>query len=154
MAAKHRPLFAGEFAQHANGDYYHKLDRVNQDALNQYAKGFKPGEKTKGDYSRLTKGKIRSVEQNNYYWGVVIKMIGEETGCPTKADQEDLHKQLSAMFLVKRGKFGTYVESTTRLETDIFERYLQALRDWALEFHGIRIPLPNEVVKSDDYDYI
>ena len=66
-----------------------------------------------------------------------------------------LHDELRGIFLVKRGKLGQlYVESTTRLDTALFERYLEAIRQWALDFHGIRIPLPNEVEESDTYEKI
>ena len=131
------------------------LDSNSQKAFNEHAKKFKKGEKVKFSISRLTKKKIRSVEQNNYYWGCVIKILADDLGYVGPNEKEILHEELKAMFLVKRGKLGVpYVEKTSALGTDLFERYLQAIRDWADEFQNIKIPLPNEVESSDTYTRI
>src|SRR5712692_6391773 len=41
----------------------------------------------------------RSVQQNRYYWAVVVKIISDDTG----NDLETVHKFLKARFLPKRG---------------------------------------------------
>lgn len=131
------------------------LDSNSQQAFNEHAKKFKKGEKIKFSISRLTQKKIRSVEQNNYYWGCVIKILAEDLGYIGSNEKEILHEELKAMFLVRRGKLGVpFVERTSALSTDLFERYLAAIRDWAQEFQNIKIPLPNEVEVSDTYTRI
>ena len=47
--------------------------------------------KHEGQEIHITIGKLekkRSIYENNYYWGVVIKMFSEETGI----DQNDMHE--------------------------------------------------------------
>ena len=111
------------------------------------------GDKVKVVISSLTQKKVRSVEQNNYYRGVVIKILAEHFGYIGPGEKDDLHNQLRSMFLVKIGSLGEpTVESTTRLSTKIFELYLEAIRTWALREYQIRIPLPNEVEDADESD--
>jgi len=88
----------------------------------------------------------RSLNQNNYYWGVVLKTIGDELGYFV----EDMHKTFATMFLKQIIKIGneeieTY-KSTTKLTTDEFEDYLQKIRMFASSELDIIIPLPNEVL--------
>lgn len=92
----------------------------------------------------------RSIRQNRYYWGVVLKIVADELGY----FPEEMHHCFATMFLKKIIKIGdreveTY-NSTTRLKTDEFEDYLEKIRIFAAKELGIIIPLPNEVI---DYDY-
>lgn len=109
---------------------------------------------------------LRSYSQNAYYWGVVIKMIADHVG----DDKDAIHefcKQEFGMKKVLTVKLGTLTDvlskireslgyesleieqsvplSTTRYNTKQFEEYLDKVRWWALDFHGLHIPLPNEV---------
>jgi len=132
-----------------------KIDAKSQGSFNEYAKGFGKNQKVKVVVSGLTNIKIRSVEQNNYYWGIVLKILAEHFGYIGVDEKEELHDSLRTMFLVRTTKLGLkVVETTTKLSTELFERYLQAIRDWALHEHQCFIPKPNEVEESDDYTKI
>jgi hypothetical protein len=88
----------------------------------------------------------RSLNQNNYYWGVVVPMVGEAIG---ETDIEAVHEVLKLehnYYIAKIGGREIRVpQSTAELSTDEFERYLERARRWASEFLSIYIPLPNEV---------
>jgi hypothetical protein len=154
MAKKLRPIFVGVL-QNVMGEASIEVDPKSQDMFTEFAKTFKRWEKVKFTVTRLTKRTIRSVEQNNYYWGVVLKILSEHFGYIGLGEKEELHDSLRTMFLVRTTKLGLkVVESTTKLDTELFERYLQAVRDWAIQEHQCFIPLPNEVEESDDYTKI
>lgn len=95
----------------------------------------------------------RSLRQNAYYQGVVVKLLSEYTGYPPK----EMHNELKNKFLKKTSMFqykdkdGAYhleesisVGSTTRLNTKTFEEYLTQIRMWANVELGVFIPEPNE----------
>lgn len=91
-------------------------------------------------------GKPRSISENNYYHGVVVDMIVQET----KQDHESVHEFLRMKFLprklVELGDDAFMVAtSTTQLNTLEFEDYLTDCRQWALDFLNITIPLPNQL---------
>ena len=88
----------------------------------------------------------RSINQNNYYWGVVIKLLSDELGY----FPEEMHEVCRQKFLTT-GKFliggDEYVvtKSTGDLKTSEFEEYLSQIRIWASTME-IVIPLPNEII--------
>lgn len=82
----------------------------------------------------------RSENQNKYYWGVVIAILGNEFGY----DSEEMHEALKFKFLKKEGKLIT-VRSTASLTTTEFEVYLDKVKRWASQEYDIVIPDPNEV---------
>lgn len=86
----------------------------------------------------------RSDRQNRYYWGVVVALLAEYFGY----SREEMHEALKMKFLRKEppDKPAT-VRSTTDLSTQEFEDYLEEVRQWAAEFYGIDIPLPDEVAE-------
>jgi hypothetical protein len=98
----------------------------------------------------ITEINPRSLIQNRYYFGVVVKMIANEMG----DEPIIVHEILKAMFLeqvemVKSKKTDTVVEvrwikSSSELSTTEFEEYLEKCRKWAAEFLQLPIPLPNE----------
>ena len=91
----------------------------------------------------------RTLQQNKYYWGVVVKLIARHTG----HDPEQVHELLKQMFSPKwhllvagQSDFGTPIPtSTTRLDTVAFVEYTERCRMWANEFLGLNVPLPGEV---------
>jgi hypothetical protein len=97
--------------------------------------------------------KKRSVNQNAYYWGVVIAAITQmfrDNG--NYVDGEDVHEflklrvaKLSRMLVTPDGEVHKSLGSTTKLSTMEFEVYLERVRAWAAEY-GCFIPLPNEQV--------
>jgi len=88
---------------------------------------------------------IRSLNQNAYYWGVVIKMISDETGYSA----QEVHDILRGLFLSSEvkiaGKIVTVVKSTTDLNTKQFEDYLSEIRMWASKELSLFVPNPNQV---------
>lgn len=105
----------------------------------------------KGEYVVTVKRrrKIRSLSQNKYYWGVVVKVIGEYLG----ETKERVHDMLAALYLrdtidLKNGNTELTVKSTAKLTTDEFEVYLKQVRQWAQEELSCVIPEPNEVTNE------
>jgi len=105
------------------------------------------------------KRKRRSSEQNRYYWGVVIPEIvrglidlGNEGLQEGSEESKNTAHELLKQELLKNGeevftKDGTLFRlpsSTTKCTTVEFEEYLERVRQWAAEYLGIVIPLPNE----------
>lgn len=85
--------------------------------------------------------KPRSLNENNYYWGVVIELISESTGMTP----EETHEAMKWKFLRKQiGSIFT-VQSTSILDTISFENYVQQVRTFAGTELNINIPLPNEI---------
>jgi hypothetical protein len=93
------------------------------------------------------KRKPRSGKENNYYWGVVIDRIVLKTGSPA----DSVHDAMKLKFLlVTDEKLGVTTRSTASLSTVEMEDYLEKIREWALDWLELRIPLPNEVEVPDE----
>ncbi len=110
--------------------------------------------------------KTRSSNQNQYYWGVVIRYIQailnrDSPGTtPQQAHEfcrlEDVGKltdykvisvtevDFASGLPVQVNYVITHLKSTTKLTTLEFEAYLERVRQWALKAAGVIIPLPNE----------
>lgn len=84
--------------------------------------------------------KPRSVRENNYYWGVVIQLISDETGMTP----EEAHQAMKWQFLRKQVGNVFTVKSTAILNTLEFEDYVENVRRFAQTDLNIKIPLPNE----------
>jgi hypothetical protein len=88
----------------------------------------------------------RSLNQNSYYWYIVVAMIGQAIG---EDDAEAVHDMLKLehnYYIATVGKKEIRVPmSTAELDTAAFEAYLERVRRWASEFLSLYIPLPNEV---------
>ena len=82
----------------------------------------------------------RSLQQNRYYWGVVLKALSDDTGYSA----EEMHQLMAEKFLnYEKGEY-VFVRSTTSLNTKEFEEYLSQIRLFANTELGIFIPEPNE----------
>ena len=90
----------------------------------------------------------RSMNQNAYYWGVVIEALSEHTGYRP----EELHELMKARFL-PRGKTGTFGNgildgayvfggSTTKLTKSEMSEYTERIRQWAAQDLDFVIPDP------------
>lgn len=88
----------------------------------------------------------RTLSQNRYYWGVVLKVISDDTG----HEQEDLHEFFKKKFIPEkeiRVKDEMQVISgcTHDLTKDnFFSDYIDKIRVWYAQAGGY-IPDPNEV---------
>lgn len=93
----------------------------------------------------------RSLQQNRYYFGVVLRALKEHTGISV----DDLHDLLKFRFNPKLIQFSGIEEtkiggSTKDLTTEAFMEYIERVRLWALEdLDGLYIPLPQEVTGED-----
>ena len=90
--------------------------------------------------------KKRSNSENRYYWGVIIKVLGDEFGYIP----DEMHQVLKRLFLTYdkpnqiTGEIEFFSKSTTDLTTEQAEEYYENIRIWALSNFSILIPLPNE----------
>jgi hypothetical protein len=95
----------------------------------------------------------RSLKQNKYYWGVVLKKISDHTGY----EAEELHEMFKAKFgIVTKfdgfdGELIEYARSTKFFDTRQFSEYIDKIREFAQNKIGVYIPQPNEIT---DEDYI
>jgi len=83
-----------------------------------------------------------STPQLRYYWGVVLRILSDETG----HTQDELHWHFKSQFLgVKGDDRIMHVPSLTELSTSQMEEYVEAIRSFAALNLECRIPMPNEV---------
>lgn len=82
----------------------------------------------------------RSTNQNNYYFGVVCKVLGDYFGY----EVDDMHEALKLKFLQVGPCDVPTIKSTTKLNTSEFEDYLERIRRWAATEYSVVVPLPNE----------
>lgn len=84
--------------------------------------------------------KPRSLQENAYYWGVVIELLCGHTGYTP----EEMHDCLKAKFLPHGvDEYGLeHVKSTTKLSTVEFETYMEDIRRWASSELDVYIPDP------------
>jgi len=85
--------------------------------------------------------KDRSTPQNKYMWGVVYRLISEET----RYTIDETHDAMRIMFLANNEGALTTLKSTTKLTTVEMEAYLESVRQFAAKELSLNIPLPNEV---------
>jgi hypothetical protein len=86
----------------------------------------------------------RSLNQNRYYWGVVVDLFAQNTGYT----KEESHQELASLFLAYEAHGKRFARSTTTLTTLEFEQYTEKCRMWMQENLGIHVPLPNEVTEE------
>jgi len=88
---------------------------------------------------------LRTAAENNYYWGVIVKILSEEMGLIP----DETHELLKSLFLKKgieyKGKRWEIVGSTAKLTIKQFEEYCELCRNWAM-VQNITLPLPNEII--------
>ena len=106
---------------------------------------FDKGQKYKFECTRKQK---RTLPQNSYYFGVVLKVLSLETGHST----EDLHEYFKAEYLKEHvkmidvmGKWIVKDLSTTELDTKVFSDYIEKIRNFASSELSCYIPDANEV---------
>ena len=114
-----------------------KLD--NRELFRSYCKNF-DGKDVVVSIVEDKPGKLRTLRENKYYWGVVIPILGSNLGY----DKDDMHEALKWHFL--RDDFGTLptCKSSAKLTTTEFEDWMVAVRRWAAVEFGLNIPAPNE----------
>lgn len=103
-----------------------KLSITNRDAFLNYIRGFE-------DSNVVLSVKVlqgtRTPPQNSYYYGVVVKVLGDNFGYT----KDEMHKALKVHF---------GIDSTKTLSVDEFDDYIQRVMRWAQIEHGVYIPEP------------
>lgn len=84
----------------------------------------------------------RSINQNNYYFGVVVEILADYCGY----EREEMHEALKEKFLsaIPDDHGLRKIKSTTKLNTIEMEEYLEKIRRWASVELNCYIPNPNE----------
>ena len=85
--------------------------------------------------------KPRSLEANNYYWGVVVEILRHYCGY----EKDEMHDALGMMFRVIEpvDKIPT-IQGTSDMDSPTFWDYIERVRRWAATDLGVYIPDPNE----------
>jgi len=97
-----------------------------------------------GYICEIKKAKVRrSLNQNNYMWGVVYKQFAIDSGYTPK----EMHQILGREFLSYEKNGEQLIKSTSDLNTIEFENYMSQCRMLAAE-QGVLIPEPNEVTEE------
>ena len=105
-----------------------------------FAKDLKPLLQMCWTAANPPKKQTRSQQQNAYYWGVVLDIIGKDLGY----SPEETHQIFTEMFLSYEKDSRKFVKSTTKLNTKEMEEYLEKVRRFASTELSIFVPLPNE----------
>ncbi len=84
----------------------------------------------------------RSNPQNRYYWGVIVKILGNHFGYT----QKETHSAIGQEFLlVERDGKPPFVRSTSDLDTQEFVEFNEQVKIWAVTYFGVVIPDPESV---------
>jgi hypothetical protein len=96
----------------------------------------------------------RSLNQNAYYWGVVVKMISDELGYTPEEVHEVLKEKFNPKDLALMAYDNQTIEqvrigvSTANLGKLDFCAYIERIQRWASEFLHLNIPDPNQEVSE------
>jgi len=107
-----------------------------------------------GRYSiKIDRANKRSLNQNNFYWGVVVPLVKEglkDIGYNEIRTNEQAHETLKFLFLKKQipnentGEIIEILGSTAKLTTIEFNLFIEQVAQWCSEFLGFVLPMPNE----------
>lgn len=98
----------------------------------------------------------RTLNQNSYLWGVVYKLIAQETG----SDSDTVHEDLKREFGYREDRYsivnGCLIEdnlrSTKTYDTLEMTNYINNIKNWAVTFLGVVIPDANSEVSIHIYE--
>lgn len=136
---KIKPVFLGEIVK---VDGIRRFIWENETAVRQHLSKFEEG--TQIQILIEKRKRIRSQQQNRYYWGCVIDLLCEGFGWLDPDGPEEMHEYLKMKFLAKQRGPITTSRSSASLTTIEFEEYMSLVRSWASLEHSIYIPEPNE----------
>lgn len=101
------------------------------------------------------KARKRSLQQNNYYHGVVVQEVRLgllNIGYDLTPDgaHEFLKQHFNKQFIVNKDGVGMELAgSTTEMTTTQMMEYVEKIAQWAAEYLGVTIPLPNQSLTMD-----
>jgi hypothetical protein len=92
---------------------------------------------------------VRSTNLNKYYFAVVVKMICDYTGEDHNSVHLELKKRFLPVFFRDRYKKQEviYGGGTANLTNKQFQEYIEKCCSFAIDFFGIYIPKPNEIIE-------
>lgn len=100
--------------------------------------------------------KKRSVEQNRYYWGVVVPLVKSglnDTGwrMTTDGTHEYLKNEFNIIEVVneRSGEVIKTIGSSTEMSTSQMMDYFAKITEWAAEYLNVNIPDPNEQLQIE-----
>ena len=134
------PIFTGNIV---NGKL--KIQASVRELLSMWIKSFLTG--TKVDITIKKHTNKRTLPQNNYYFGVVLVILGDYFGYET----EEMHEELKLKFNPVKSKLsdGIIGGSTTKMTAEEFygneTSYVNRIRRWAAVDFQINIPDPERV---------
>lgn len=88
------------------------------------------------------KSKGRSLQENKYYWGVVLPYIADYTGQSAYI----LHEHFKNQFIPLVKFTDDYRLSTSDMTHDQIWEYIDMIRQFAKDFLGLAIPDPDGVI--------
>jgi hypothetical protein len=96
--------------------------------------------------------RVRTTQQNRYYWGCVVKLITDAfRDAGNMVNAEDVHEflkaevgRLSQVLVTRDGEVLRGPGSTAKLTTTEFSNYIEVVKAWAAEVLGLAIPSPDE----------
>ena len=91
----------------------------------------------------------RTLAENRYYHGVIVKMVSKEMAIIPSAAHEFLKSLFLKIGVEIKGKRFEMVGSTADLSIGEFEDYCEKIRNWAADELDLYIPLPNEISLDD-----
>jgi len=99
---------------------------------------------TNGYIALFEADKARSLPQNRYYWGVVIKMLSDLTGY----EPEILHEYLCSEFIGEKSRsvFDKLImirQKSSSLSASEFSEYIEKIRFWAFDKFGDKCDIPD-----------
>jgi len=87
----------------------------------------------------------RSIQQNRYYFKVIVSLISEHTGFTKDETHEILKSLFLGQYKLINGRSVRTYQSTTTLTTIAMEKYFEDIRVWSVSELSVPIPLPDEV---------
>lgn len=97
---------------------------------------------------------MRSLPQQKYYFGVIVKIISDELGYSVNQIHEMLKQEFLFEILHIKTKTGIkekrIVKSTTEITTAEAEQFYSDIRQWASIELGCWIPEPNETLNEQE----
>lgn len=99
---------------------------------------------------KTTSKKIRTIQSNKYYWGVICPIVLEclrDAGYNEIKSTADVHEILKYKFLRKQipndqGEYIEFLGSTANLTRKEFGEYMEAVCQWVAENWNISVPGP------------
>ena len=89
--------------------------------------------------------KIRSTQQNRYYWSCVVGELSHHTGYIPEEMHEILNHKFNLQTAYLVDEIIEYGSSTTLLNSKEFTDYIEKIKIWAINELNVKIPDPGEL---------